>query len=78
MEEWTRMAEADGGKVLCGGKRSPGLKGNFFEPTVIAGLPQTSKVIQEEIFGPIVSINQFRDEAEGIALANDCQYALTG
>jgi acyl-CoA reductase-like NAD-dependent aldehyde dehydrogenase len=78
MEEWTRVADADGGNVLCGGKRSSGLNGNFFEPTIIAGLPQSSKVVQEEIFGPIVSMNQFREEAEGIALANDCQYALTG
>ncbi|HEY3419746.1 MAG TPA: aldehyde dehydrogenase family protein [Methanomassiliicoccales archaeon] len=78
MEEWVSIAEADGGRVLCGGKRSPTLKGNFFEPTVIAGLPQSSKVIQEEIFGPIVSLSQFHDEEEGIALANDCQYALTG
>ena len=78
MEEWIRIAEADGGKVLCGGKRSPALRGNFFEPTIIDGLPQTSKVVQEEIFGPIVSMSQFHDESEGIALANDCQYALTG
>ncbi len=78
MEEWVRVALADGGKVLCGGKRTPGLNGCFFEPTVIADLPQASKVLQEEIFGPIVSINQFHDEAEGIALANDCKYALTG
>ena len=78
MEEWVRIAVADGGNVLCGGKRTPGLKGCFFEPTIIAGLPQTSRVLQEEIFGPIVSINQFHDEAEVIALANDCKYALTG
>ena len=78
MDEWVRIAEADDGRVLCGGRRSPSLKGNFFEPTIIAGLPQTSKVVQEEIFGPIVSINQFHDEAEGITLANDCKYALDG
>jgi acyl-CoA reductase-like NAD-dependent aldehyde dehydrogenase len=78
MEEWVRIATADGGKVLCGGKRSPGLKGNYFEPTVIADLPQTSKVVQEEIFGPIVTLSVFHDEAEGIALANDSKYALTG
>jgi succinate-semialdehyde dehydrogenase/glutarate-semialdehyde dehydrogenase len=78
MEGWVRTAVADGGTVLCGGRRAPGLKGNFFEPTVIAGLAQTSKVVQEEIFGPIVIISEFHDEAEGIALANDCQFALTG
>ncbi len=77
MEDWTRVAGADGGKLLSGGKRSPGLKGNFFEPIIIADLPQTSW-IQEEIFGPIVSINRFFEDAEGIALANDCQFALTG
>jgi succinate-semialdehyde dehydrogenase/glutarate-semialdehyde dehydrogenase len=78
MGEWVRIAIADGGKVLCGGKRTPDLKGNYFEPTVIAGLPQNSKVVQEEIFGPIVTLSQFQEETEGIALANDCKYALTG
>jgi succinate-semialdehyde dehydrogenase/glutarate-semialdehyde dehydrogenase len=78
MEGWVQIAIADGGKVLCGGRRSPGLKGNYFEPTVIAGLPQTSRVVQEEIFGPIVTLSPFKDESEGIALANDSKFALTG
>ena len=78
MEEWVRIAIADGGKVLCGGRRTPGLKGNYFEPTVIADLPHTSRVVQEEIFGPIVTISSFQDETEGIALVNDCKFALTG
>jgi acyl-CoA reductase-like NAD-dependent aldehyde dehydrogenase len=78
MDDWVRIAAEDGGTVLCGGKRAPALKGSFFEPTLIADLPQTSKVVQEEIFGPIVTISGFRDEEEGIALANDCRFALTG
>jgi succinate-semialdehyde dehydrogenase/glutarate-semialdehyde dehydrogenase len=78
MEEWVRTAIADGGVVLCGGRRTPGLKGNYFEPTVIAGLPQDSRVVQEEIFGPIVTLSSFQEENEGIALANDCKYALNG
>jgi succinate-semialdehyde dehydrogenase/glutarate-semialdehyde dehydrogenase len=78
MEEWVRIAVADGGQILCGGRRTPILKGNFFEPTIISNLPQNSKVVQEEIFGPIVSVNSFSTDEEGLALANDCQFALSG
>jgi acyl-CoA reductase-like NAD-dependent aldehyde dehydrogenase len=78
MQEWIRIAEADGGRVLCGGDRARELEGYFFRPTIIAGLPQTSKAIQGEIFGPIVSINQFHGVEEAVALANDSPYALSG
>jgi len=77
-EETVQQAVRDGGKILVGGKRAPGLKGYFFEPTVIADAPQGSCVVQEEAFGPILTINRFGSEEEAVRLANDCPYALSG
>ena len=50
--------------------------GWFFEPTVIADLDVACRVNQEEIFGPVVTITPFRDEAEAIAFANATPYGL--
>lgn len=72
--------EEEGGKVLCGGKRpdlpAPLAGGAFLEPTVIAGLPQSSRCVQEEIFGPVATIQEFRSEDEAVALANGVPYGL--
>ncbi len=78
MERVVEGAVSGGAKVLIGGKRAAGLKGYFFEPTVIIGAPQSSKVVQEEVFGPIVTVNRFATEEEAIVLANDSPYALSG
>lgn len=78
MEQAVRDAVAEGGRVLVGGKRAPGLKGYFFEPTVIADAPQHSRIVQEEVFGPLVTVSRFKDEEEAVRLANDSQYALSG
>ncbi|MDW5562188.1 MAG: aldehyde dehydrogenase family protein [Methanomassiliicoccus sp.] len=78
MEEAVEQAVRDGGKVLVGGRRAASLKGYYFEPTVIVGAPQASRVMQEEIFGPVVAVNTFSSDDEAIRLANDCPYALSG
>ena len=52
LEQQVQAATAAGARVLCGGERMVG-KGNFFEPTVLAGLPRTASVYQDEIFGPV-------------------------
>lgn len=65
------------GKCLTGGVRN--LKyGNFIEPTVFVDLPHSCRVVQEEIFGPVVAIFPFKNEDEAIALANDTVYGLSG
>jgi succinate-semialdehyde dehydrogenase/glutarate-semialdehyde dehydrogenase len=73
-----REAVAAGGRVLVGGKRVPGSKGFFFEPTVIADAPHSSKIVQEELFGPVVTVHRFTTEEEAVKLANDSPYALSG
>jgi 5-carboxymethyl-2-hydroxymuconic-semialdehyde dehydrogenase len=69
------IARAEGVKVLCGGKRASA-GGNFVEPTVLAGANNRNRVAQEEIFGPVLTVIPFEDEAEALALANDIQYGL--
>ncbi|MGW5238673.1 gamma-aminobutyraldehyde dehydrogenase [Monashia sp. NPDC004114] len=67
----------DHARVVAGGQRADGLgEGYFFEPTVLAGLRQADEQIQAEIFGPVITVQQFTDEAEALAWANGVQYGL--
>jgi len=50
--------------------------GFFFEPTVVAGLEQTDEMIQTEIFGPVVTVQRFSDEAQALQWANGVKYGL--
>ncbi|OOG50225.1 aldehyde dehydrogenase [Rhodanobacter sp. C01] len=74
------QARAEGGHVLCGGHaiNVPGrcADGWFIAPTVIEGLPSCAQTNQQEIFGPVVSLIPFEDEAEALAIANDSRYGL--
>jgi aminomuconate-semialdehyde/2-hydroxymuconate-6-semialdehyde dehydrogenase len=74
------QARAEGGHVLCGGHAItvPGrcADGWFMAPTVIEGLPSSAQTNQQEIFGPVVCLIPFEDEAEALAIANDSRYGL--
>lgn len=61
--------------VTAGGREKPG-PGFFYEPTVIAGALQKDEIVQEEVFGPVVSVTRFDDLEQGIAWANDSVYGL--
>ena len=61
--------------VATGGN-APGGGGYFFEPTVVSGLRQDDEMIQNEIFGPVITVQQFSDEDEAIAWANGVEYGL--
>ena len=63
-------------EVLTGGKRAPGRKGYYFEPTIIAGLRQDDELIQSEIFGPVITVQPFPDDETAIRLANDVEFGL--
>jgi aldehyde dehydrogenase len=69
----------EGAVCLTGGHRAalpaPYAEGYFFEPTVLKG-DNSMRVFQEEIFGPVLAVTTFRDEAEAIAIANDTEYGL--
>lgn len=62
-------------KVVTGGEKLDG-PGYFFKPTVIAGARQEDAIVQREVFGPVVSVTPFDDEAQALAWANDSQYGL--
>jgi betaine-aldehyde dehydrogenase len=62
-------------EIVTGGSE-PQRPGFFLEPTVVAGLEQGDEMIQREIFGPVITVQRFSDEAEAIAWANDTRYGL--
>lgn len=74
------LAQEEGGCVLCGGERvvleGPLQEGWYLAPTVIEGLDQQCRTNQEEIFGPVVTLQPFDTEEEAVALANATRYGL--
>ncbi len=62
-------------RIVAGGQPS-GIPGYFITPTVIADLKQSDELIQSEIFGPVITIQKFTDEAEAVAMANGVDYGL--
>ena len=66
-----------GATLLIGGARREG-PGSFYEPTVLSGVPTGSRLLSEEIFGPLVGVTTFSDEAEAVRLANSTEFGLIG
>jgi betaine-aldehyde dehydrogenase len=64
-----------GAEIVTGG-REPDRPGFYLEPTVVAGLEQDDEMIQREIFGPVITVQRFTDEAQAIAWANATRYGL--
>ncbi len=79
IKSYLDLGKKEGAKVLCGGnvaKVNSGLeKGNFIEPTIFEG-DNSMRIFQEEIFGPVVSVTTFKDEADAVKIANDTLYGL--
>ena len=65
----------DNARVLTGGKQT-GDRGYFFEPSVVDGLHQSDEIIQNEVFGPVITVQRFDDEDEAVRWANDTEYGL--
>lgn len=76
VEEYVDLACREGGRVLCGGKRLELNGGYYYAPTVIADLSNDSRVVQEEIFGPVLTVQPFETEDEAVELANSTRYGL--
>jgi len=83
VDSFVKLARELGGRVLAGGARvNPAdlparcKGGSFYQPTVIDGLDPTCRVEQEEIFGPVVTIQRFKTDDEAVKLANGTQYGL--
>ena len=84
IEREIKTALQQGGKLLHGGKRFDGAQnlpdsnkdGLFFEPTIIECQSQNQQIVDTELFGPVLAVLRFKDEAEAIKLANDTKYGL--
>ena len=76
LEAITRGRE-EGAKLLAGGGRPAGMdKGFYLQPTIFADVPEDSWIWNEEIFGPVVCVRPFDDEAEALRSANDSRFGL--
>ena len=66
----------DGAEVVAGGNAVASRRGYFHEPTVVAGLEQSDEMIQQEVFGPVITVQRFDDEEKALAWANGVEYGL--
>jgi 5-carboxymethyl-2-hydroxymuconic-semialdehyde dehydrogenase len=73
---YVNVAQEEGATVAVGGGRANAGKGNFVEPTLYTQARQGMKIAQEEIFGPVLTMIPFADEAEALSIANDVRYGL--
>lgn len=74
---FVERAKAQGAKILTGGGTPKGFeKGYFFEPTVITNVQQDWEIVQQEVFGPVVTVQEFNDEADALSKGNDVLYGL--
>ena len=71
-------AVAEGAELVTGGSEAPFEKGYFVKPTIFATTDSKSTIAQEEVFGPVLTILPYADEAEAIRIANDTPYGLGG
>jgi betaine-aldehyde dehydrogenase len=79
VDGFVQRAVAAGARVLAGGERAsvPGLEGGaFYRPTVIVDADQSSEIVQDEVFGPVVAVLPFDTADEAVELANDTRYGL--
>ncbi|HWL99174.1 MAG TPA: aldehyde dehydrogenase family protein, partial [Nocardioidaceae bacterium] len=81
VEAYVADGVAAGAVLRCGGRRpdDPALKSGFYyPPTVLDGCDTTMSVVHEESFGPVLTVETFRDEDQAVAIANDSEYGLAG
>ena len=76
VETFIRLGAEEGGSVVAGGERPDMATGFYVAPTLIADCKAGMRVVQEEIFGPVIVVVPFDDEDEGVALANGTEFGL--
>ncbi|MFJ3450232.1 aldehyde dehydrogenase family protein [Pseudomonas sichuanensis] len=78
VQEYIRVGQEEGARLLCGGETAPGFaRGFYLPPTLFADVDNRMRIAQEEIFGPVLCLIPYADEAEAIALANDSPFGLS-
>jgi betaine-aldehyde dehydrogenase len=70
------LADLPNNAVIETGGQRQGTEGFFIEPTIVSGLKQTDWIIQNEIFGPVITVQKFTDESEALSWANGVEYGL--
>lgn len=78
-EQYVEIAHSEGAKLVAGGKRPDGFdKGFYYEPTLFTDVSNSSRLAQEEVFGPIGAVIGYDTDDEAIAMANDSDFGLSG
>jgi len=83
VERYVALGREEVGEPICGGSAPDGLPdelaaGNFYRPTIFAGVDNQARIAQEEIFGPVLCVIPFETDDEAVAIANDSIYGLGG
>ncbi|GAA3107855.1 aldehyde dehydrogenase [Nonomuraea salmonea] len=78
VEGYIRIGMEEGAKVVVGGLDRPRDKGWYVSPTVFAGVSNDMRIAREEIFGPVLAVIPYEDEADAVRIANDSDYGLAG
>ncbi|AWW39829.1 aldehyde dehydrogenase [Streptomyces sp. AS58] len=77
--DYIRIGQEEGAKILTGGGRPPGLdRGWYVEPTLFGDVDNSMRIAREEIFGPVICLLPYDDEADAVRIANDSDYGLSG
>ncbi len=76
VEGFVERARVNGDRIVRGGRRAE-IGGLYYEPTLIEPRSNDSEIVQREVFGPVLTFQTFRDEADAVALANSTQYGLS-
>jgi aldehyde dehydrogenase (NAD+) len=76
---YVETGKREGARLVCGGRRPPHLKRGFYlEPTIFADVTNEMRIAQEEIFGPVLAVIAYEDDADAVRIANDSIYGLSG
>jgi acyl-CoA reductase-like NAD-dependent aldehyde dehydrogenase len=79
VESYIKLGRAEGARTVIGGGRPAGReRGYYMEPTLFAGIRNSMRVAQEEIFGPVISVITYNDADEAVSIANDSIFGLAG
>jgi len=77
VQGFVERAKADGARILTGGGvPDKWQQGYYYEPTVVANVDQRAEIVQSEVFGPVITVSAFKDDAEALQLGNDVLYGL--
>ena len=76
VEEFVEDAREKGATIAAGGEARPDLGPYFYEPTILTDVPENARLLNDEVFGPVVYVQPVSDLQEAVKLANDTPYGL--